>query len=72
MITFDMSVKDNFASFKDSNSGTFVFVDSFDNSEFNVRVGSMMNSDFVGTVHADSNEDLNIKLEKILNKVQDK
>lgn len=72
LITFDMSIKDNFASFKDPHTNTFVFVESFDNTEFAVRIGSMLSSDFIGTVHADSNKDLNSKLEDILNKVQDK
>jgi hypothetical protein len=65
-----MKINDNFASFRDPVSNKFVFVESHDNSAFNVRVGSMMESNFIGTVHADSNKDLNTKLEKIVKKVQ--
>ena len=66
-----MSINDNFASFRDPYTNKFVFVESFDNSEFSVRIGSVLSSDFIGTVHAESNKDLNIKIEQIVNKIQD-
>ena len=69
MITFNMSIKENFASFKDPSSDTFVFVESFDNSEFDVRVGTITDSNHVGTIRANSDKDLNSKLSNILLKV---
>jgi len=64
-----MSTKENFASFKDSSSSTFVFVESFDNSEFDVRVGTITDSNHFATKHADSDKDLNSKLNNIFLKV---
>lgn len=64
-----MSIKENFASFKDSSSNTLVFVESFDNYEFDVRVGTITDSNHIGTIHADSDKDLNSKLSNILLKV---
>ena len=38
---FDMSITDNYASFIDRDSGVAVFVDSFYNQEFEVRIGTI-------------------------------
>lgn len=61
-MNFDMSITDNYASFIDKNSGTAVFVDSFDNKEFEVRIGTINESEPAGSIFAETNEELNIKL----------
>lgn len=61
-MNFDMSITDNYASFIDKDSGVAVFVDSFDNQEFVVRIGSINDSDLVGSVFAETNDELNSKL----------
>jgi len=66
MINFDMSTQENFAHFKDSTSEIHVFVDSFDNKEFNVRIGSIRKSTFVGSIYAEDDETLNEKLRDFL------
>lgn len=62
---FNMQIDHNYASFNTSKSGVYVFVDSFDNQEFDVRVGSLLDSNVVGTLHAESDDELNEKLEKM-------
>ena len=60
-----MTLSENFASFHDPDNDQWVFVDSFDNREFNVRFGTVDASDEVGTITADTDTDLNLQLEKI-------
>lgn len=62
---FDMSIDDNYASFIDESSGRAMFVDSFDNKEFEVRIGTITESEFVKTVTASSSDELNQKLETL-------
>ncbi|SUB07727.1 hypothetical protein [Pantoea agglomerans] len=62
MFKFDMLLEQNYASFYDEESGKAVFVDSFDNEEFDVRVGTLRKSKYVTTVHACNDEELNQKL----------
>lgn len=64
MFKFDMLIEQNYASFYDTESGKAVFVDSFDNEEFDVRVGTLRNSHYVTTVHACNDEELNTKLKE--------
>lgn len=59
---FDMSITDNYASFIDKDSGVAVFVDSFDNQEFEVRIGTINESEPAGSIFAETNEELNAKL----------
>lgn len=68
MINFKMTTKENFASFIDRESGVVVFVDSFDNFEFDVRVGNFLESQSVGVITADNDEMLNSKLTHLYNK----
>ncbi|EMV9403974.1 MULTISPECIES: hypothetical protein [Klebsiella] len=65
MFTFDMQLDQNFASFYNPDSGKAVFVDSFDNVEFDVRVGTLRESQHVATVHAETDEELNSKLQDV-------
>lgn len=62
---FDMSIDDNFASFIDKETGEAVFVDSFDNVNFEVRIGTVADSDYAGAVRAETSCELNEKLEEI-------
>ena len=55
---FDMDIKDNFASFKDED-GVVVLIDSFDNVDFEVRIGTMADSQLVGTVKATTSSEIN-------------
>jgi hypothetical protein len=57
-----MSTDDNFATFRDEASGRYVFVDSFDNKEFNVRLGTLLESRSIGAIIAETSEALNAKL----------
>ena len=61
---FDMSIDDNFASFKDDDD-VMVFVDSFDNKSFDVRIGTIDSSEPVGTIIASSESELNKEIEKL-------
>ena len=69
-MNFDMSIDDNYASFIDSNTGISVFVDSFDNNEFEVRIGTIESSEPAGTIVASTTEELNQKLEELFKKHQ--
>lgn len=70
MINFEMTTKENFASFIDPESGVMVFVDSFDNQEFDVRVGNLFDSKPVGVVNAADDKTLNEKLTELYKKTQ--
>jgi hypothetical protein len=67
---FNMSVEDNFASFTDDATGVKVFVDSFDNGEFDVRIGTVTESSEAGTITAKTSEELNEKLKTLYEKHQ--
>lgn len=66
MFDFRMSLRENFASFRDDRTGQYVFVDSFDNREFNVRLGTATKSEYLGAVVAESNDDLNRRLKTLV------
>ncbi|MEI8620724.1 MAG: hypothetical protein ACI6PR_14365 [Pseudoalteromonas sp.] len=59
---FDMSVSDNYASYFDGQNGSHIFIDSFDNTKFEMRIGSLDNSKSVGSVIASNDGELNIRL----------
>ncbi len=61
-MNFDMAITDNYASFIDKDSGEAVFVDSFDNQEFEVRIGTIDESEFAGSIFAETSDELNAKL----------
>lgn len=65
MFKFDMQIEQNYAAFYNDESGAAVFVDSFDNEEFDVRIGTLRESKFIATVHACNDEELNRKLEEV-------
>lgn len=65
-----MSVEDNSASFTDDATGVEVFVDSFDNGEFDVRIGTVTESSEAGTITAKTSEELNEKLKTLYEKHQ--
>jgi len=58
-MNLNMSVEDNFSSYIDEKTGLAIFVDSFDNHEFEVRIGSAAESVSMGTITAKNNEELN-------------
>ncbi|KIP13079.1 hypothetical protein KY49_742 [Burkholderia sp. MSHR3999] len=66
MFDFRMSVRENFASFRDEATGRVVFVDSFDNHEFNVRLGTFDESTELGVIVADSSDALNSQLRELV------
>ncbi len=68
MIIFQMKTEENFAAFTDPDSGVMVFIDSFDNQNFDVRIGSLLESTAVGSVVADDSEVLNRELTNIYEK----
>jgi hypothetical protein len=61
-----MTTRENFASFHDVETGQVVYVDSFDNHEFNVRFGTEESTVDLGTIKADSDEMLNAKLDELV------
>lgn len=63
---FNMSITDNHASFIDKNSGIAVFVDSFNNYEFDVRIGTINESQFAARIAAKTDDELNSKLAALL------
>lgn len=67
---FDMSISDNYASFIDESTGESVFVDSFDNKEFEVRIGTIDSSKFAGKIVASSTDELNDKLLQLFEQFQ--
>lgn len=69
---FNMSIEDNSSSYIDEETGVAVFVDSFNNQEFDVRIGSVDESIPMGSITADSDEELNKKLLELLEKYQGK
>lgn len=68
MFTFDMTLNQDFASFRDSETGRMVFVDTFDNKNFNVRFGTASESKDLGTIIADSDASLNDQLRSLIDK----
>lgn len=62
MFNFDMHIEQNFASFKSDSSDAMIFVDSFDNKNFDVRAGTATSSHHIATICASSSDDLNDKL----------
>lgn len=59
---FTMSIEDNYWHQIDELTGAAIFVDSFDNKEFDVRIGTIQDSEPAGTITASSDEELNSKL----------
>ena len=69
MFKFDMSLSQNFAIFYDGDD--VVLVDSFDNNHFDVRMGTMTNSEMIGSITASSDSELNIALEGLINSIRE-
>lgn len=67
MIDFDMCTEHNFAKFKDKSNGKCVFVESFNNHEFDVRIGSLNKTDYESKIVASSSLELNEKLKRLYN-----
>jgi hypothetical protein len=57
-----MKIEENYASFINEETGVAVFVDSFDNTEFEVRIGTISESEYAGVIQATTSEELNTKL----------
>lgn len=66
MFNFRMTTRENFASFRDTETNKVVYVDSFDNVEFNVRFGTVESTEDLGTIEADCDETLNAKLSALV------
>lgn len=66
MFHFDMKTTQNFACFIDEASGVSVFVDSFDNQEFEVRFGDVLSSEVIGKFVANNDAALNNALQKLV------
>jgi hypothetical protein len=62
----NMSIQDNFSSLIDEESGLAIFVDSFDNHEFDVRIGSVNESVAMGSITANNDAELNEKIASLL------
>ena len=66
----DLSITANASSVIDSDSGLAIFVDSFDNQEFAVRIGSLQVSTLRGTITATSDAELNASVMALVNAYQ--
>ncbi|GAB1258687.1 hypothetical protein [Aurantivibrio plasticivorans] len=62
---FNMTIKENYASFYDESRDRHIFVDSFDNETFEVRIGNLEESTAAGELTAKSDEELNEMLESL-------
>lgn len=71
-MNINMSIDDNFSSFIDEETGLAIFVDSFDNHEFDVRIGTTDESESMGTISANNNAELNEKILLLVKKYQEK
>lgn len=69
MFKFDMSLSQNFAIFYDDDD--VVLVDSFDNNHFDVRMGTVTNSEMIGSITASSDSELNVALEGLINSIRE-
>ena len=69
MFKFDMSLSQNFAIFYDGDD--VVLVDSFDNNHFDVRMGTVANSEMIGSITASSDSELNVALEGLINSIRE-
>lgn len=69
MFKFDMSLSQNFAIFYDGDD--VVLVDSFDNNHFDVRMGTVTNSEMIGSITARSDSELNVALEGLINSIRE-
>lgn len=58
-MNLNMSVEDNFSSYVDDKTGLAIFVESFDNHFFEVRMGSVVETVSMGSITAKNNEELN-------------
>ncbi|MGO3343825.1 MAG: hypothetical protein ACTIM4_00710 [Marinomonas sp.] len=65
---FNMSINENFAKFTDEENDVTVFIDSFDNENFDIRIGSLTDSVSVALITATSDEELNLKLMEVYKK----
>lgn len=69
-MNLNMSIDDNSSSYIDNTTGIAIFVDSFDNKEFEVRIGSISETVSMGTVIASTNDELNKKVLELFEKYQ--
>lgn len=63
MFKFNMDINQNFASFKSHQK--MIFVESFDNLNFEVRAGTSESSSPLGHIQASTSDELNTKLEEL-------
>lgn len=63
MITFDMTLNEHYKSFK-LGDNLHLFVESFDNKEFHLRVGTFIETVSWGSIQAMTDAELNEKLAK--------
>jgi hypothetical protein len=66
-----MSVEDNFSSYIDEKTGLSVFVDTFDNHEFEVRIGTKDESKSMGTITAENDAELNKNISELVKKYKE-
>lgn len=69
-MNLNMSINDNFSSYIDEKTGVAIFVDSFDNKKFEVRIGSISDSVSMGSITAGSDAELNRKVLELFEKYQ--
>lgn len=67
MTKFDMDIRQNFASFKFNDK--IMFIESFDNINFEVRVGANEKSEYLTKINAQSSESLNSQLQVLANNI---
>ncbi len=70
MWNIEAKICENFASYRNDADGKMLFVESFDNHEFEVRYGSIEQNTALGTVVADTDQALQQGILNLLNKVK--
>ncbi len=70
-MNINMSIEDNFSSYIDEKTGLAIFVDTFDNHEFEVRIGTKDESVSMGAVTADSDAELNKNITELVKKYKE-
>jgi len=70
-MNINMSVEDDFSSYIDEKTGLSVFVDTFDNREFEVRIGTKDESKSMGTITAENDAELNKNISELVKKYKE-
>lgn len=63
---FNMRIENSYASFSDLVNDKFIIVDTFNHQDFDVLYGTKDVTNFIGSVTAQTSEELNNKLKQLI------